>query len=287
MKKVLLGLSILLILALAACGGSNDKSKDNAKGDKEIVIGASSEPHAEILEQAKPILKEKGIKLVIKPYQDYVLPNDDLANGDLDANYFQHIPYLKQTVKDTGYDLTYIDGIHIEPMGVYSKDIKSVDDIKKGTEVIMSNSVSDHGRILMLFEKEGLIKLKDGVDKENATLDDIAENPKDLKFSPDYEAAMLPELYNTEKNVLVAINTNYAIQAGLNPLEDALFIEDKDSPYVNVIAVRSEDKDNKALNTLVDVLHSKKIQDFILDKYKGAVVPVDGEKNNIKVLGFH
>lgn len=275
MKKILLLISVVTILALAACGGGK---KDNADGDKEIVIGASSEPHAEILEKAKPILKKKGIKLTIKPYQDYVLPNDDLANGDLDANYFQHIPYLEQTKKDTDYDLDYIDGIHIEPMGVYSKDIKSVDDIKKGTEVIMSNSVSDHGRVLSLFEKQGLIKLKDGIDKSNATIKDIAENPKNLKFSADNEAAFLPELYNSEKNVLVAINTNYAIGAGLNPLKDAMFIEDEDSPYVNVVAVRSEDKDNKELNKLVDVLHSKEIQDFILDKYKGAIVPVGGDK---------
>ncbi|MFD2208400.1 MetQ/NlpA family ABC transporter substrate-binding protein [Virgibacillus halophilus] len=275
MKKILLLISVVLILGLAACGG--DK-KDNAKGEKEIIVGASSEPHAEILEKAKPILKKKGIKLTIKPYQDYVLPNDDLANGDLDANYFQHIPYLEQTKKDTGYDLDYIDGIHIEPMGVYSKDIKNVDDIKKGTEVIMSNSVADHGRVLSLFEKQGLIKLKDGIDKTNATIKDIAENPKNLKFSADNEAAFLPELYNSEKNVLVAINTNYAIGAGLNPLKDALFIEGKDSPYVNVIAVRAEDKKNKELNKLVDVLHSKEIQDFILDKYKGAIVPVGGDK---------
>ncbi|TQS76020.1 methionine ABC transporter substrate-binding protein [Ornithinibacillus gellani] len=284
MKKLWTILFLSLILLLAACGkGDADKSADgdkdsgNADGENtEIIVGASSEPHAEILEEAKPLLEEKGIALEIEPYQDYVFPNDDLESGKLDANFFQHIPYLKETIDKTGYDLDYIDGIHIEPMGVYSKDIASIDDIQKGTEVIMSNSVADHGRILSLFEKNGLLKLDPEVDKGSATLEDVVENPKELKFSPEYEPALLPEFYHSEKNVLVAINTNYAIGADLNPLEDALFIEDEDSEYVNVIAVRSEDKDNEALKTLVEVLHSKEIQDFILEKYDGAVVPVGG-----------
>lgn len=276
MKKVFILLSAILVLLLAACGGGSSEGKDE-DGNTTIKVGATSVPHAEVLEKAKPILKEKGINLEIEEFQDYVLPNDALADGDLDANYFQTIPFLEQVIKDTGYDLDYIDGIHIEPMGIYSKDIKSLDDVKNGTEVIMSNSASDHGRILELFEKSGLIKLDDNVDKVNAQIDDIVENPKHLKFSADYDAAILPELYNKEDNVLVAINTNYAIQADLNPLKDALAIEDENSPYVNVVAVRSEDKDNEALNTLVDVLQSKEIQDFMMDKYDGAVVPVGGE----------
>ncbi|WP_088053080.1 MetQ/NlpA family ABC transporter substrate-binding protein [Virgibacillus dakarensis] len=276
MKKILAFVSISLVLVIAACGGS-----DESKGDDEnttIKVGATSVPHAEILEEAKPLLKEKGITLEIEEYQDYVLPNDALADGDLDANYFQTTPYLEQTVKDTGYDLDYIDGIHIEPMGIYSKDITSLDNVKDGTEVILSNSVSDHPRVLALFEKAGLIKLDDSVKTNKATFDDIVENPKNLTFSPDYEAAILPELYNSEENTLVAINTNYAIQAGLDPMDDTLILEDEKSPYVNVVAVQAKDKDNEALNTLVDVLHSKEIQDFMLDKYDGAVVPVGGEK---------
>jgi len=269
MKKTINLLTILsIVLILAACGNSGDKDEN------EIVVGAQSVPHAEILEEAKPILEEERINLVIEPYEDYVLPNDDLANGDLDANFFQHIPYLEQTVEDTGYDLDYIDGIHIEPMGVYSKTINSIDDIKEGTEVLLSNSVADHGRILSLFEKEGFITLDENVDEDSATIDDITDNPKDLTFIPDYDPAFLPELYETEEDTLVVINTNYAINAGLNPLEDALFIESEESPYVNVIAVKTEDKDNEALNTLVDVLHSDEIQDFIIDEYEGAIVPV-------------
>ncbi|APC48998.1 methionine ABC transporter substrate-binding protein [Virgibacillus halodenitrificans] len=269
MNKFIAFVSLLLALVLAACGGEDKASDENT-----IKVGASSVPHAEILEEAKPLLKEEGITLEIEQYEDYVLPNDDLANGDLDANYFQHIPYLEQTIEDTGYELDYIDGIHIEPMGAYSKGIKSMKEIPDGTEVIMSNSVSDRGRVLALFEKEGLIKLDKNVKKAEATVDDIVENPKNLKFTPDYDPALLPELYETEENALVVINTNYAIGAELNPTEDALFIEDEKSPYVNVIAVQAEDKDNKALNKLVEVLHSKEIQDYILEKYDGAVVPV-------------
>src|SRR5699024_5653644 len=245
MRKILVGLSIIFVLFLAACGSSEDSNQK----DNEITVGASSEPHAEILEEAQPILEEKGITLNIEQYQDFVLPNDDLENGTLDANYYQHIPYLEQTVEDTGYDLDYIDGIHIEPMGVYSKTINSIDDIKEGTEVLLSNSVADHGRILSLFEKEGVITLDEDVNEDSATIDDITDKPKDLTFIPDYDPAFLPELYETEEDALVVINTNYAINAGLNPLEDALFIESEESPYVNVIAVKTEDKDNEALNT--------------------------------------
>lgn len=272
MKKITAFLSVLLVLVLSACGGGNSSDAN------EIKVGASSVPHAEILEEAKPLLEEEGITLTIEEYQDYILPNDDLANGELDANYFQHLPYLKQAISDTGYELESIGEIHIEPMGVYSKDIASVDAIPDGTEVILSNSVSDHGRILSLFETEGLITLDESVEKANATIDDIVENPKDLTFSPDYDPALLPELYNSEDNVLAVINTNYAIQAGLDPQEDALFIEGDESEYGNIIAVRSEDKDSEALNKLVEVLKSEEIQNFLLEEYEGAIVPIGANK---------
>ncbi|WP_404454025.1 MetQ/NlpA family ABC transporter substrate-binding protein [Virgibacillus necropolis] len=274
MKKFLAFISVLVVLTLAACGGNEEKNSDS---DSEITVGASSVPHAQILEEAKPILKEKGITLNIEEYQDYVLPNQDLASGDLDANYFQHIPYLQNQKEELGYDFTHIGGIHIEPIGIYSKTIKSVKDIPEGTEVIMSRSVADHGRVLSLLEKEGLIKLSDEVNKVEATVDDIVKNPKNLKFSADIDAAFLPDMYKSEEEALVAINTNYAIGAELNPLEDALILEGEESPYVNVIAVKKDNKDNKALHTLVDVLHSEEIQNFILEEFEGAVVPVDGK----------
>lgn len=275
MKKILAFVTFALVLLLAACGG-NDSDNGSSEETAEITVGASSTPHAEILEEAQPLLEEQGITLHIEEYQDYILPNDDLDNGTLDANYFQHIPYLNQTVEDTGYEIESIGAIHVEPMGVYSKGIASVDDIEDGTEVILSNSVSDHGRVLALFEQEGLITLDESVEKSAATIDNIVDNPKNLVFSPDYEPAFLPELYESEDDTLAVINTNYAIGAGLNPLEDALFIEGEESEYVNVIAVRSEDADNEGLKKLIDVLHSEEIQNFITENYEGAVVPVGG-----------
>jgi D-methionine transport system substrate-binding protein len=277
MKKWLgIILSLAIVIGLAACGSTEKSNGDNGKSEdaKKLVVGASNTPHAIILEEAKPLLKEKGIDLEIVKYSDYVMPNEALESGDLDANYFQHIPYLELQIKEKGYDFVNAGGIHIEPIGIYSKKYKSLDKLPKGAHIIISNSVSDHGRILTMLEKEGLIKLKEGVDKDAATLKDIVENPKNLEFDPDYEPALLPQIFNNGEGDAVLINSNFAIDAGLNPLEDAIAIEDKESPYVNVIAVRSGDEDKEEIKALVEVLHSEKIQNFILDKWGGAVVPV-------------
>lgn len=282
MKKFLAIFSLVFVLILAACGGNDDDNAADESADDseesnepvEVVIGASSVPHAEILEEAQPLLEEEGIDLVIEPYEDYVLPNDDLDSGDLDANFFQHIPFLEQTIEDTGYEITHIGGIHIEPIGAYSQSIDSIDDIEEGTEVILSNSVADHGRVLQLFEANGLITLSEDAEGEDISIDDIEDNPKNLTFSPDYEPAFLPEIYESEEDVIVVINTNYAIGADLDPITDSIFREEDDSPYVNVIAVREEDADNEALQTIVDVLRSEEIQSFIEEQYEGSIVPV-------------
>ncbi|QSS99448.1 MetQ/NlpA family ABC transporter substrate-binding protein [Pontibacillus sp. ALD_SL1] len=288
MKKFLtLFLSALFIFALAACGSAEDDSSSNGSetgnesGEssseeelEEVVIGASSTPHAEILEKAKPILKDKGINLKIETYQEYILPNKDLASGALDANYFQHTPYLKEQKQEFDYDFTSLGPVHNEPMGVYSKNITNVDEIPEGTEVIMRRSESEHGRILSLFEKQGLITLKEGVEKKSATIDDVAKNPKNLEFSPDVDAGLLPQNYEREEDALVAINTNYAIEAGLNPTEDSLFIEGDDSPYANLLVTKTENKDSEALKTVLEVLQSEEIRSFIKEEYKGAIVPV-------------
>jgi D-methionine transport system substrate-binding protein len=277
MKKWLgIILSLAIVIGLAACGSTEKSNGDSGKNEdtKKLVVGASNTPHAIILEEAKPLLKEKGIDLEIVKYSDYVMPNEALESGDLDANYFQHIPYLELQIKEKGYDFVNAGGIHIEPIGIYSKKYKSLDKLPKGAHIIISNSVSDHGRILTMLEKEGLIKLKEGVDKDAATLKDIVENPKNLEFDPDYEPALLPQIFNNGEGDAVLINSNFAIDAGLNPLEDAIAIEDKESPYVNVIAVRSGDEEKEEIKALVEVLHSEKIQNFILDKWGGAVVPV-------------
>ncbi|MBO9130718.1 methionine ABC transporter substrate-binding lipoprotein MetQ [Bacillus sp. 165] len=266
MKKVLLTVIAVFVLALAACGGKKDENT--------LVVGASNVPHAEILEKAKPLLEKKGVKLEIKKFQDYILPNKALADKELDANYFQHIPYLKSQMKENGYKFKNAGGIHIEPIGIYSKKYKSLQELPNGATVIMSNSVADHGRALTLLQAQGLIKLKDGVDTTTATVKDIAENKKELQFKTDIEAGLLPKVYENNEGDIVLINTNYAIDAGLNPLKDAIAIEGADSPYVNIIAVREGDEDKQAIQELVEVLRSKEIQDFIKEKYKGAVVPV-------------
>lgn len=274
MKKwlgVLLSLSLALVLA--ACGASNNSSSTK-NGGTTLVVGASTVPHAEILEQAKPILKKKGINLKIVTFEDYILPNKELASKQIDANYFQHIPYLKAQMKQFGYKFVNAGGIHIEPIGVYSKKYKSLEELPNGAHLIMSNSVADHGRLLSLLEAKGLIKLKSGIDKTTATVQDIVDNPKHLVFDTKYDAALLPQIYKKGEGDAVLINSNFAIGAGLNPMTDSIAMEDKNSPYVNIIAVRQGDENKTAIKTLVDVLHSKPIQDFIIKKYKGAVVPV-------------
>jgi D-methionine transport system substrate-binding protein len=284
MKKWLsILLPFALILFLAACGTAKEETNEggNADGEGEateetttLVVGASNVPHAEILEEAKPLLEEKGIELEIETFQDYVLPNQALEGGDLDANYFQHIPYLNAQIAEHGYDFVNAGGIHIEPIGVYSKKYKSLDELPEGALIIISSSVPDHGRILSLLEKEGLITLKEGIEKTEATIDDIVENPKNLEFDTQYEASLLPQIFNNDEGDAVLINSNYAIDAGLNPIEDSIAIEESDSPYVNVIAVRSGDENKEAIKALVEVLRSEEIQNFILEKYEGAVVPV-------------
>lgn len=278
MKKYWSLLVVLtLSLLLAACGTSKEGGKGGAEGEKEskkIVVGASNVPHAEILEEAAPLLKEKGIELEIVPYQDYIMPNKALDEGELDANYFQHIPYLESQIKEHGYDFVNAGGIHIEPIGVYSKKYKSLEELPEGAQIIMSSSVADHGRILSMLEAKGLITLKEGIDKTTATVDDIVENKKNLKFKTDIEASLLPQVYENNEGDAVLINSNYAIDAGLNPVEDSIAIEDSQSPYVNVIAVKKGDETREEIKALVEVLHSKEIQEFIKKQYKGAVVPV-------------
>ncbi|CAM3203861.1 MetQ/NlpA family ABC transporter substrate-binding protein [Filibacter tadaridae] len=280
MKKLLTGILLaVLVLALAACGTKDNEGDKNAsdgekKEDTKIVVGASNTPHSIILEEAKPLLKEKGFDLEIEKYQDYVLPNKDLESGEIDANYFQHIPYFETQIADFGYKFANAGGIHIEPIGVYSKKYKSLEELPEGATILISNSVADHGRVLAMLETKGLIKLADGVDKAKAEVKDIIDNPKNIEFDADYEAALLPTMFKEGEGDAVLINSNYAIDVGLNPLEDSIAIEDTDSPYVNIIAVKEGDENNEAIKALVEVLKSKEIQDFIMKEWGGSVVPV-------------
>ncbi|NBI30019.1 MetQ/NlpA family ABC transporter substrate-binding protein [Chengkuizengella marina] len=277
MKKVLFTILLFVfVLALTACGSESVDSTSGGENEEAVtlVVGASNVPHAEILEQAAPILAEKGIELEIVTFQDYVLPNTALAEKELDANYFQHIPYLESQIADHGYDFVNAGGIHIEPIGVYSQSYESLADLPEGAELIMSNSVADHGRFLSLLQTEGLITLKEGIDTTKATREDIVENPRNIEFIADIEAGLLPQVYNNDEGDAVLINTNYAIDAGLNPVEDAIALEGSESPYVNIITVRNGDETREEIQTLVEVLRSEDIQNFILKEYNNSVVPV-------------
>ncbi|MBC1482517.1 MetQ/NlpA family ABC transporter substrate-binding protein [Listeria sp. FSL L7-1485] len=276
MKKVLgFIFTLSLILVLTACGSSSDKASSSKTDDKELVVGASNTPHAQILEQAKPILKDKGINLKIVKYTDYVMPNKALEEGDLDANYFQHKPYLELEEKEKGYKFADVGAIHIEPMGIYSKKVKDIKDLKDGAQVLLSNSKSDWPRVIGIFVDNGLLTLKDGVKAQDATFDDIKDNPKNLKFKYDFDPAYLMTAYNNEEGDVVAINSNFVVDQGLNPSKDAIAIESKDSPYANIVVTTEENKDDKNVKELVTVLHSKEIQDYITKEWDGAVVPVD------------
>lgn len=282
MKKIFgIATTLLLTAALAACGtGSNSGSSDSSAAEGEstkLVIGASVTPHAEILEQAKPLLAEEGIDLEIKTFDDYVLPNKALENGDIDANYFQHIPYLNKQIADNGYDFVNAGAIHIEPMGLYSKRISDISELEDGATVLTSTSESDWGRILTILQDADLITLKDGVDTETATFDDIAENPKNLEFKHDVDPSLLATAYQNDEADLIAINANFAFGIDLNPADDSVLLEADNSPYVNVIAVRSGDESSDKIKKLVEVLHSDEIKDFVEKQWQGSVKIVDAD----------
>lgn len=282
MKKTLTLILVLgLFLAVIAGCGANQNSASSTPGEQSqdkssqeakpvtIKVGASPVPHAEILNVVKPILEKEGIKLDIVEFTDYNQPNLQLADKQLDANYFQHIPYLEKFSKDHNLDLTYIAKVHIEPMGVYSKKVKNLNDLKEGASVAIPNDPTNGGRALLLLQKAGVLKLKDGVGI-NATVNDIAENPKKLKIQ-ELEAATLPRVLQDVDAAV--INTNYALEAKLVPTKDALAIESADSPYVNILAVRKGDENRPELKKLAEALNTPEVKKFIEDKYQGAVVP--------------
>ncbi len=277
MKKwVLSSLFILLIAALAACGGSKnetaDKDKKAAEGllsDGKLTVGVTAGEHEEIMEQVKELAAKKDLDIEIKTFSDYLIVNDALSQGDLDLNVFQHEPYLNKQKKDRNYDIVPVGNTIITPMGVYSNTVKDVKDLKKGGKIGLPNDPTNGGRALLIFEKAGLIKLKEGAG-ETPSVKDIKENKNDYEFV-ELEAAQIPRQLDDLEGA--AINSNYAIEAGLVPTEDSIFIEEKDSPWVNVVAARAEDKDDEAIKKFLDIYQSDEIKKFIEDKYKGSVIP--------------
>ena len=285
MKKKLLALllGLTLCLSLAACGGSDEGAADDTAGEEGVTaeeggetaetvtltVAASPTPHAVILEACIPLMEEKGYELVVNQYDDYVVPNTAVEDGDEDANYFQHIPYLDEFNETRGTHLVNVAGVHIEPMAIYAGKTASLEELPDGAVIGVPNDATNEGRALLLLEAQGLITLDDSSNL-TATPINIVDNPKNLQFE-EIEAKTLPSsLLDLD---LAVINSNYALGAGLNPTTDALAIESADSPYVNVLVVKEGNEDNAAVQALVEVLHSDTIRDFINEEFDGAVVP--------------
>lgn len=260
LRPLLLTLAALL---LAACGGRGEDSADT------LTVAATPVPHAEILEAVRPILAEQGLKLEIRVFNDYVQPNLQVAQRQIDVNYFQTAPYLEEFNKARGTELVPVVAVHIEPLGAYSRKVASLAEVPNGATVGIPNEPSNGGRALLLLQKGGLITLRD---PENplASLNDIAANPKRLKFR-ELEAATLPRVLGELD--LAVINTNFALDAKLDPARDALILEDKQSPYVNLLVARPDNKDDAQVRMLAAALTSPAVKAFIEKTYRGAVQP--------------
>lgn len=275
--KKILTLTLASALLLAGCSaGTKTETKEQDKtatktesktDDKTIVVGATPNPHAEILNKIAPLLEKDGYKLEVKEFTDYIIPNTALEEKQLDANFFQHQPYLDNFQKEHNTHLVSAGTVHVEPMGLYSKKLKSVEE---GAKIAIPNDPTNGGRALILLEKQGLITIKDGVNKLTATVQDVDKNDKKLELKA-LDAAQLPRILD-EVDAAV-INTNFALEGGLNPLKDAIAIEDKDSPYANLLVVRDGDEKSEKIQALVKALQSEESKKFIEENYKGAIIP--------------
>ena len=268
-KTVLFSVFIGGALLFGGCGDtkSEEGAASLAKASKKLVIGATPEPHASILAELIAPLKEAGIELEIKEFTDYVTPNMSLEDGSLDANFFQHLPYLDQFNNEKGTKLVSMGGVHLEPMGVYSSKITALSELQEGDSVAIPNDPTNGSRALLILQKEGLIKL---ADKPLLSALDVIENPKNLTFK-ELDA---PQLTRALDEVAIAvINTNYALMADLNPLKNALALESKDSPYANIIAVREDKASDERIKIFMQTIQSEAIKNFIIEKYQGAILP--------------
>ena len=274
-KKILAG-TITASLALGAFAGNSILVSAD---DKTITVAASATPHAEILEQAAPLLEEQGWDLEVTVFEDYVQPNLVVDSGDFDANYFQHIPYLDDFNKEHGTDLVNAGGIHYEPFGIYPGTKKDLSELEEGDVIAVPNDTTNEARALLLLQDNGIIKLKDGVGLE-ATVKDIEENPKNVEIE-ELEAAQVSRVAG--EVAFVVLNGNYALQAGYSVSKDAIAYETSDSEaaqtYVNVVAVKAGNEDSEKIKALVDTLKSDEIKDFITENYDGAVVPFEDSED--------
>ncbi|EAH9379750.1 MetQ/NlpA family ABC transporter substrate-binding protein [Campylobacter upsaliensis] len=239
----------------------------NLNAAEKIVVAATPVPHAEILNQAKEDLEKEGYTLEVKEFTDYVLPNLATDNGEVDANFFQHTPYLEEFNKSKGTKLVKVANIHIEPMAVYSKKYKNFNELKDGAKIAVPNDPTNESRALDIIAKTGLVSFND---KALKTPIDITQNPKNIKFI-ELKAAQLPRALSDVD--IAVINSNYALLANLNPVKDSIFIEDKDSPYANILVVKEGKEQDPKIKALTKALQSEKIKKFIEEKYNGAVIP--------------
>lgn len=270
-NKFLVGLaSLTLLAALAGCGSKEDsKGQAEAIDENKIVVGVTSGPHEQIAEVAAKVAKEKGLEVELKSFSDYVLPNTSLAEGDLDANSYQHEPFLDTFNKDHDTDLVPVGKTILNPMGIYSEKYKSFDDIPDGATFGLPNDPTNGARALFVLQEAGYIKLKDGADL-TASIRDVEENKKNLQFI-ELEAAQIPKQLS-EVDV-AAINTNFALEAGINPKEDSILLESTDSPYVNYIVVRAENENDPTIKKFVEAYQSDEVRQFIEEEFKGSVIP--------------
>lgn len=302
MKKRVLSSILAGVLAVSVFAGCGSKTEDNSQAAADnsttpateaaaeesaeaaggtveskgtIKVAASATPHAEILAAAKPILAEQGWDLEVTEFDDYVLPNEVVESGEMDANYFQHVPYLDSFNEEKGTHLVEVGKIHYEPFGIYPGTKSSLDDIADGDVIAVPNDTTNEARALLLLQDNGIITLKDGAGLE-ATVNDIAENPYNVEIQ---ELAAESVARVADEVAYVVLNGNYALQAGFSVAKDALAYEKSDSEaaktYVNVIAVKEGNEDSEKIQALVDVLKSDEIKDFINEKYDGAVIPFE------------
>lgn len=261
-KNLFTAVAVFAVLALTGCG---KKESSNV-----IKVGATPEPHAEMLNLIKDDLKASGYELKVVEFTDYVTPNEALESGEIDANFFQHLPYMDSFNKERGFHLVSAGGIHIEPIALYSKKVASAADLKNGATIAIPNDPTNEGRALLLLESAGLIELDSNAGLE-ATPINIKSNPKNLKFS-EIEAASLPRILSDVDAAV--INGNYAIPAGLVATKDGLFVEGSKSPYVNIVSVKQGNENSAGITALVKALQSDKVKNWVADKYKNGEVVV-------------
>ncbi|MFC6171082.1 MetQ/NlpA family ABC transporter substrate-binding protein [Loigolactobacillus jiayinensis] len=265
---------IRLVTAAAVLVLGASTLSSTAEAATTLKVGATKTPHSIILNHVKPQLKKEGVNLKVTVFQDYSLIDKALVNKDLDVTYFAHKPYLDQEIEKNGYKISDIGAVHLEPIGAYSKTTKNLKNVKDGSTILVSNNRPDYGRVLQILKDAKLITIKSGTKLTDADFNDIASNPKHLKFKYNYDPKLMPELYKNNEGAVIFINANFAVQAGLNPKKDAIALEKSSSPYANILEVRKGDENKPAVKKLKKALLSKSTQKWIGQHFKGAVLPV-------------